>query len=101
MRLLLVLLLCMLAGCGGGGRASAGDQSLIDQANAMHRAFSPAVISDDPRTRGYMQQISTRLLAAAREVMREQSPGTAEDEWRFSRNIQFHVAKSAIPNAFS
>jgi hypothetical protein len=104
MRVLLLALFCLLslsAGCGGGG-ASAGDQSLIEQANSLHRAFTPALVTDPP-SRGYLQQIAGRLLAAARDVARERNVITDNDasDWMFSKDIQFHIAKSAVPNAFT
>ena len=40
---------------------------MIAQADALHRAFAPAIMNDPP-LRGYLQQISARLLAAARDV---------------------------------
>jgi len=89
-----------VGGCGA--RTSPGDQSLIEQGDALHRALAPAVV-DDARLRGYMQQIGARLLGAARDVMKEQfsSRAVEEGEWKFSREMQFHVAKSSIPNAFT
>ena len=96
---LLVLLLCFAGGCSGG--PSAGDQSLIDQANSLHRAMGAAVVSDDPQTRGYLQRITARLVAAAKEVTRERGLATSGDDWMFSREIQFHIAKSTVPNVFT
>jgi hypothetical protein len=100
-RVLLIMILGLAAGCGA--RTSAGDQSLIDQADSLHRTLAPAIVSDDPRLRGYMQQIAARLLAAAREVAREQSLGKdgENSDWMFSKEVQFHIARSTVPNAFT
>ncbi len=103
MRVLLLALFPMLwlvGGCGGG--ANPGDQSLIEQANALHRVLGPAMVTDPP-TRGYMQQITNRLLAAAKEVGKERGLVGENDsnDWMFSREMQFHVAKSSIANAFN
>jgi Zn-dependent protease with chaperone function len=95
-----IAFLFFVGGCGA--RTSAGDQALIEQAEALHRSLTPG-IADDARLRGYMQQIGARLLAAAKDVMREQfsSKAVEESDWKYSRDIQFHVAKSGIPNAFA
>jgi predicted Zn-dependent protease len=72
------------------------------QGEALHRDLTPAIVSDDARLHAYVQQIGARLLSAAREVMREQFPAKGDEaEWKFSRDIQFHVAQSGIPNAFT
>src|SRR5882672_12870269 len=100
MRCALLILLALVAGCGA--RTSPGDQSLIAQADALHRAFAPAIVNDPP-LRGYLQQISARLLAAARDVAKEQSLAQSGDgnDWMFSRDVQFHVAQCGVPNAFT
>jgi hypothetical protein len=90
--------LFFLIGCGS--KTTPGEQSLIDQGEGLHKNLTPAMV-DDARLHGYLQQVSTRMLAAAREVMREQFAGKDESDWKYSREIQFHVARSAIPNAFS
>jgi hypothetical protein len=92
--------LFLVGGCGA--RTSPGDQSLIEQGDALHRALAPGIV-DEARLRGYMQQIGARLLGAARDVIKEQfsSRAVEEAEWKFSKDMQFHVAKSNIPNAFT
>jgi hypothetical protein len=89
--------LFFLTGCSS--RATPGEQALIDQAEGLHRSLTPAMV-DDARLRGYLQQVSTRMLSAARDVMKEQFGGKEESDWKFSREIQFHIARSGIPNAF-
>src|SRR6266566_9664165 len=96
MRCALLILLALVAGCGG--RTSPADQSLIAQAEALHRGFGPAIVTD-PALRGYLQQISARLLAAAAKVAKEQSLSEGS-EWMFS-DVQFHVAQCGVPNAFT
>src|SRR5213595_479008 len=100
MRWTLFILIALIAGCGG--RRSPGDQSLIAQADALHRTIGPAIVNDPP-LRNYLQQISTRLLAAARAVAGEQSMINAGDanDWMFSKDVQFHVAQCGVPNAFT
>src|SRR6185436_11721141 len=93
-----VLILFFVMGCGS--RATPGEQSLIDQGEALHRSLGPAVV-DDARLKGYLQQMSTRMLAAARDVVREKFGGKDESEWKYSREIQFHVARSTVANAIS
>jgi hypothetical protein len=99
--LLFLGLVFFVCGCGAG--TSSGDQAMIEQGNSLYRGIAPAVVSDQGRLRAYMQQISTRLLAAAKEVAKERSKareGQFED-WMFSREVQFNVAASPIPNAFA
>lgn len=91
-------LLFLLTGCAS--RATPGEQSLIDQGEALHQTLSPAMV-EDARLKGYLQQVGARMLAAARDVMRERFSGKEESDWKYSRDIQFHVARSSIPNAFS
>jgi predicted Zn-dependent protease len=40
-------------------------------------------------------------VAAARVVAKERSLAGDNDDWIFSKDIQFHIAKSTIPNAFA
>jgi len=76
---------------------------MIEQGNSLHRGLGAAMVSDETRLRGYMQQISGRLLGAAKEVAKEKSIGrTGESaDWMFSREMQFYIAASGIPNAFA
>ena len=75
---------------------------MIDQGNALHRAVAPAMVSDEARLRGYVQQIATRLLAAAKDVAKERSLGREDNiDWMFSREMQFYIARSGVPNAFA
>jgi predicted Zn-dependent protease len=85
---------------GSGSRTTPGEQTLIDQGNALHQKLSPAMV-EDARLKVYLQQVGARMLAAARDVMREKFSGKEESDWKFSKDIQFHVARSSIPNAFS
>ncbi len=75
---------------------------MIDQGNSLHRAVTPAVVSDEARLRGYVQQIAMRLLGAAKDVAKERSLGRDENiDWMFSREMQFYIARSGVPNAFA
>src|SRR4051812_14378068 len=98
MRFALIILMASLAGCGSS--ASPGDQSLMAQANALHRTLAPA-LANDPPLRAYLQQVAGRMMAAAREVMKERFPGSGGDEWMFSRDMQFDVGLCGVPNAFT
>jgi predicted Zn-dependent protease len=75
---------------------------MIEQGNALHKALAPAVVSEEARLRGYVQQIATRLLGAAKDVAKERSLGRDESvDWMFSREMQFYIARSGLPNAFA
>ena len=73
---------------------------MIAQADALHRTLGPAVVNDPP-LKAYLQQISGRLLAAAREVAKEQSMIRDGNDWMFSKEVQFHVVQCGVPNAFT
>ncbi len=90
-----------LIGCGS--TTSSGDQAMIEQANSLHRGIAAAVVSDEGRLRAYVQQISARLVAAAKEVAKERSAGREGEmaDWMFSREMQFYIAGSAVGNAFA
>src|SRR4051794_6431281 len=98
MRWMLIIFIAVAGGCGA--QTSPGDQTLISQANALHRTLSPAMVNDPP-LRAYLGQISGRMLAAAREVAKERWPNSAAEEWMFSKDMQFHIAQGAVPNAFT
>jgi len=75
---------------------------MIEQGNALHKALAPAVVSDEARLRGYVQQMVTRMLGAAKDVARERSLGRDGNiDWMFSREMQFYIARSGVPNAFA
>ena len=95
MRKLILSLLIMsglVAGC-------ASDSAVIQQANQFHGGLEEAVM-DDPQLDRYIQAVGDRIIAAARKL-RDEEHKTAESEWMFGDNVQFHFVNSKTVNAFT
>jgi predicted Zn-dependent protease len=93
-----------LIGCAGQS-VSPSDQTLIKEADQLHARLEPSVIETrDPRLRRYFEQISARILEAARELDQKgqiKSQGEGSNTWMFSKDIDFHLVDSRQPSGFT
>ena len=95
-----------LAGCTG-QTVSPTDQVLIRDADKLHAKLESAVVErlDAPLKR-YFEQLSSRITAAAKELDQQgviKSAGTAggSNAWMFSKDVDFHLVDSDLPNSFT
>jgi predicted Zn-dependent protease len=93
----LVIGATVFAGC-------ATDRAVISQANQVHDGIKPAVM-DDPQLTSYLQTVGDRIIAAARELDKENfgpaSHRSEESAWMFSKDMKFHFVNSKTLNAFT
>jgi hypothetical protein len=93
-----------LSGCGGQA-VSPTDQTLIRQADQLHARLEPAIVENrDPRLRRYLEQISSRILAAAKELDQKgmiKSDGEGSKAWMFGKDVDFHLVDSDQPSGFT
>lgn len=100
-----VLMILSLLPLAGGCKTT--DRSVMSQASEVHTGIQPAVIRD-PELSNYMQQVGSRILAAAKEVEGygpKFGPAShfkdGEDtRWMF-QNMKFHLVNSKTLNAFT
>jgi predicted Zn-dependent protease len=100
-------LLVALAGCGGQA-VSATDKSLIAQADQLHARLAPALVEErDPKLKRYLEQLGDRILAAAKECDQQRlitappSAAGGSNAWMFSKDVDFHLVDSDLPNTFT
>lgn len=93
-----------LTGCAGPA-VSPTDQTLLRETDQLHARLEPAVVErQEPRLRRYFEQLSTRIVTAARELDQQggiQSRSEGSNEWLFSKEIDFHLVKSELPNIYT
>src|SRR5206468_11755116 len=71
----------------------------------LHTRLEPAVVErQEPRLRRYFEQLASRIVTAAREldqqgIIKSQSEGS--NEWLFSKDIDFHLLDSELPNIYT
>lgn len=84
---------------------SATDQTVIREADQLHSRLQPAVVDNrDPKLRRYIEQISSRILAAAKELDQKKairSSGEGSNDWMFAKDLDFHIVDSGTPNSFT
>ena len=101
---LLLLALAGLAGCAGPA-VSPTDQTLLRETEQLHSRLEPAVVErQEPRLRRYFEQLASRIVTAARELDQQgiiQSRSEGSNEWMFSKDIDFHLVKSELPNIYT
>lgn len=93
-----------LAGCGGPA-VSPTDQTLLRETDQLHARLEPAVVEkQEPRLRRYFEQLSSRIVTAARELDQQgiiKSRNEGSNEWLFSKEIDFHLVDSELPNIYT
>jgi predicted Zn-dependent protease len=101
------LIVAGLGGCTGGAAVSPSDQTLIRDADKLHAKLESAVVErlDAPLKR-YFEQIGARITAAAKELDQQgviKSVGAAggSNAWMFSKDVDFHLVDSDLPNSFT
>jgi predicted Zn-dependent protease len=87
------------------GGCAPSDSSVISQADTVHAGLDPA-IEKDPTINNYLQQIGTRVQAAAKQLDSEKvGPKThfngGDTSWMYGSEIQFHLVNSKTLNAFT
>jgi predicted Zn-dependent protease len=101
---LLLLALAGLTGCAGPA-VSPTDQVLLRETDQLQARLEPAVVErQEPRLRRYLEQLSSRIVTAARELDQQgviQSRSEGSNEWLFSKDIDFHLVKSELPNIYT
>ena len=93
-----------LAGCAGQS-VSPTDKSLIAQADQLHARLEPALVErKDPKLKRYFEQLGGRITAAAKECDQQgmiQHGDDGSNAWMFSKDVDFHLVDSDLPNAFT
>jgi hypothetical protein len=102
--LLAIVALAAIGGCAGPS-VSPTDQTLIKEADQLHIRLEPAVVeSQEPRLKRYFEQLANRIVTAARELDQQgviQSRSEGSNDWMFSKDIDFHLLNSELPNAYT
>ena len=95
---LLPLLLLALSALPAGGCAT--DRQVIAQAADAHSMIRPAVITQQDLA-AYVERVGDRVVAAAREVARDDDRIDPEKSaWMFE-DVRFHLVNSDVLNAFT
>jgi predicted Zn-dependent protease len=101
---LLLFALAGLTGCAGPA-VSPTDQTLLRETDQLNARLEPAMVErQEPRLKRYFEQLASRIVTAARELDQQgiiQSRSEGSNEWLFSKDIDFHLAKSELPNIYT
>ncbi len=76
------------------------DRQVISQATSAHDQLEPAVITD-AQLSNYIQSVGQRVIEAARKSKLDQPNAKGDNEWMFSKDMQFHLVNSKTLNAFT